>query len=76
MAWQTIAGETVLLDVDGRQLMGLNEVGALIWSLCDGEHSAAEIAAAVARDFAVDEATARADVDAFLSELTRLGALA
>ena len=34
MAWQTIDGEMVLLDIDGNQLMGVNPVAARIWDLC------------------------------------------
>lgn len=75
MAWQTIDGETVLLDVDGKELLGLNEVGARVWALCDGEHALSAIVEAIAAEFEVDRATAEADVRAFVSELLAQGAL-
>jgi hypothetical protein len=68
-AWQTIDGETVLLDIDHKQLRGLNEVGARVWLLCDGARTSADIVRVITEEFSVDEATARADVTAFLDEL-------
>jgi hypothetical protein len=68
-AWQTIDGETVLLDIDHRQLLGLNEVGARVWLLCDGVRTAGEIVQTITEEFSVDAETARAEVTAFLDEL-------
>src|SRR5262245_54841275 len=51
MAWQTIHGETVLLQIDGKKLMGLNEVGACVWDLADGTRSIEEIIHIVAAKF-------------------------
>jgi Coenzyme PQQ synthesis protein D (PqqD) len=75
MAWQTIDGETVLLNLDGRELMGLNGVGARAWELLDGERSLAQIAAAVAEEFEVEPAQAEADVLVFAGELLAAGAV-
>ncbi|HUS63498.1 MAG TPA: PqqD family protein [Kofleriaceae bacterium] len=75
MAWQTIDGETVLLDIDGRELMGINDSAARIWALCDGTHTVDEIARAVAAEFAVDPAVAAADTRAFIDTLAKRGAL-
>jgi coenzyme PQQ synthesis protein D (PqqD) len=76
MAWQTIDGETVLLNIDGKELMGLNEVGAHVWDLVDGSRSFGQIVDAVASRFEVSSETATADVHAFVSELVASGALA
>lgn len=75
MAWQTIAGETVLLDVDGRQLYGVSEVAARVWQLCDGVRTVADIAALVAEEYDTDARTALSDVRAFVGELVAAGAL-
>ena len=75
MAWQTIQGETVLLHVDGKELMGLNEVAACIWSLADGTRSVEQITRTVHEKFQVPAETAAGDVQAFLGELNALGAL-
>ena len=64
-------------DLFGRRLllrvhvtMETNEVGLRIWALCDGKRSVDEIAAAIAEEYGIDQATARGDVDEFLAELT------
>jgi hypothetical protein len=75
MAWQRIDGEDVLLDIDGEELLGLNEVGARIWALCDGGHSVDDIAAELSREFDIDGATALADTRAFLDELLAMKAV-
>jgi pyrroloquinoline quinone biosynthesis protein D len=75
MAWQTIDGETVLLDVDGRELMGVNETAARVWALCDGNHTIAQIADAIASEFGAGPDEALADVRGFVAELLSRGAL-
>jgi len=75
MAWQTIDGETVLLNIDGKELLGLNLVGARVWSLCDGAHSTERIVDVVAGEFGAERDAVATDVRAFLDELDRLGAL-
>ena len=75
MAWQTVDGEMVLLHIDGRELLGLNDVGARVWELADGEHTISQIAAAVCAEFLVDPDVALDDVRRFVAELLALGAL-
>jgi hypothetical protein len=76
MAWQTIQGETVLLHIDGKKLMGLNEVGACVWDLADGTRSIEEIIHTVAAKFQTpSEEAVATDVQAFVGELIGLGAL-
>lgn len=47
----------------------LNETGAFIWDLIDGEKSTLEIAAALAAEYDIPEELAIADVDTYLSAL-------
>jgi len=75
MAWQTIDDEMVLLSLPGKELMGLNEVGARVWSLIDGTRSLARIAEVVAAEFDVTTEEAHRDVIDFVTELNELGAL-
>jgi hypothetical protein len=75
IAWQTIDEETVLLDVDGRRLIGLNETGARIWALMDGTRSVDAISRVLADEFETSVETATEDVRAFLEELVQLGAV-
>ena len=75
MAWRSIAGEMVLLNVEGKELFGLNRVGARVWELLDGNRTLEEIAEAIAKDFGVPRGRAEGDVRAFLAELLEAGAL-
>jgi hypothetical protein len=75
MAWQTIDGELVLLNIDGRELLGVNEVGARIWELADGQHDLAAIAAVISGEFEVTAEEAASEVERFVAELERAGAL-
>lgn len=75
-----IAGERFLVPVgksvyDSNGLFLLTEVGAFIWDLLPEAQDAEEIVSAVLNAYDVDEATAKADVAAFLAKLTELDIL-
>jgi hypothetical protein len=72
-AWQTLDGEAVLLDLEGRRVMGLNPVGSFVWELLDGQRTVEDLAAAVAARFGADPARAGQDVRAFLATLRERG---
>ena len=63
----------VLLDIAGHQVFTLNEVGMYLVNLIrnDDVDAAEPLTQRVVAEFQVDEATARTDVDEFLSELAR-----
>jgi hypothetical protein len=73
VAWQTAGEEAVIIDLDGRRVMGLNATGTLLWTHLDGSRSVDELAALVAREFAIPAEAARLDVDAFLQGMVRRG---
>jgi hypothetical protein len=75
LAWQMIAGEAILLDIESGWAVGLNEVGSFVWSQI-GEKTEEEIAEAVAAVYEVDGAEARRDIAAFTSLLRARGLLA
>jgi pyrroloquinoline quinone biosynthesis protein D len=64
-----------LLLVRGREAFELDDVAALIWSKCDGRTKEDEIVATVAEEYAVDERTAREDLQGFVAELRTKGLL-
>jgi len=72
-AWQTIDGETVVLDMRSRELLGLNGVGGRVWNLLDGVRSIAAVSAAIAADFAQPAERVEADVRQFLGALLASG---
>lgn len=72
-----IAGQRFLVPVgktvyDSNGLFILTEVGGFIWDLLPEAQDAQDIVSAVLNAYDVDEATARADVTAFLAKLTEL----
>jgi coenzyme PQQ synthesis protein D (PqqD) len=74
LAWQMIDGEAVILDVASARTLGLNPAGALIWTLLP-DHDELEIAAALARRFAVDVEAALGDLREFVGDLRARGLL-
>lgn len=59
----------MILDLDGRRVMGLNPVGSYVWGLLDGKRTVADLARAVSERFQVPVERALADVAGFLSVL-------
>jgi hypothetical protein len=68
-----LADETgVILDVDSLQVFSLNETAMfLVEELQAGATSRERLVERLLQDFAVDEATAAADVDHFVAELVK-----
>lgn len=74
-AWQSVDGETVLLDVENRRLLGLNAVGSFLFGLIDGSRCVRTLADLVAARFAVAAERALRDVQGFVATLTVRGLL-
>ena len=55
--------------LDFKGIIRLNDTGAFLWEQLQKECAAEELAAALAAEYAVDEATARADADEFIQSL-------
>ncbi len=71
-----LAGESMLFDAATGQFFVLNRTMAFLWERCDGKTGLEDTAAALATAYAgVTDATARADVEAAVEELLRLGLL-
>jgi hypothetical protein len=72
LTWQEIDGELVILDLTRSSYLTTNGTGAFLAKLLVTEHSADELATALAAEYGIAEADAREDVDAFVAELSRL----
>lgn len=72
LAWQVVAGEAVLIDLQKGRALGLNEAGSFLWPRIEGR-SEADLAHDLAEAFAVDRARALEDVAAFLGVLREQG---
>lgn len=69
---QTLDGEVVVLDADGKMVRALNGTGARVWQLLDGRRTVKDICAAIAEEFDARPEVIRADVIAFLEDLGRM----
>jgi hypothetical protein len=74
LAWQLIDGESVVIDLPRRRVLGLNPTGSFIWARIN-QASEEEIAVELAREFDVEEEQARSDVRAFITRLSDRGFL-
>lgn len=75
-----IAGDTVLVPVgrtvlETNGLFVLNELGSYLWDLLPAAADESALVTAVLKEYQVDEATARADIRAFLASLRELDIL-
>ena len=68
-SWQRVDGETVVLQAEVGELLGLNGVGGRAWELLDGTRGLDEIAATISAEYGVAPERAAADVRAFVDEL-------
>lgn len=66
---QRAEDQTVLLDVDSGTYFALNDVGARIWELCDGERDVDEIVVAICAEYDAPPETIRADIVGLLHDL-------
>ena len=66
---QEAHGQTVLLRMEDGAYFTLEEVGAEVWKLCDGERDFDQVVAAVTEIFDAPEHVIRADVKAFVDEM-------
>jgi hypothetical protein len=77
---QNVGGENVLVPIgaqvmDLNGLITLNATAACVWELLAQERSLDDLVAAVLERFEVTPEAARADVQTFVDEITRLGLL-
>lgn len=68
---QEAHGQTVLLRLADGGYYALDEVGAMIWNLCDGGRAIGEIVAQLCQEFDAPEGVVRADVLEFIDDLRR-----
>lgn len=69
-------GEAVLVHPAQGRVRVLNQVGARIWELADGERSIQEIARLLAQEYEVELPQAELDAVAFCTDLAGRGLLA
>lgn len=61
-------GRMTVKDTESNWFFPLNSVATLVWDMMDGANTVEEIVAVICHEFAVDEATARADIADFIDQ--------
>lgn len=80
IVYREIAGESILVPIrpsvdDLDSIYTLNETGAYIWSLLDGERTLEDISKAVVQEFETDEGQAKQDLFELIDDLETIGAV-
>lgn len=78
---KSIAGATVVVPVGTntvsfKAVITLNETGAFLWKQLENDVTEADLLKAMLSEYAVDEATAKADVAEFIENLKKANLLA
>ena len=73
--FRTVLDEGVVVKQATAEVMVLNEVGARVLELVDGERSTAQIGAALAEEFDAPAAELRRDLERYLDELVAAGVI-
>jgi hypothetical protein len=73
-----VAGEVFLVPIRGhladlQELFVLNETGLWVWQRLEGGRAVDDLATEMAAEFAVDEASAQADIRGFAAGLVEAG---
>jgi hypothetical protein len=75
VAWTDVDGEIVALDESTAEYLGANEAGGLLWRALAKGATRDALATALANEYGLPAARARADTDAFLAVLRERGLL-
>ena len=76
LEWREIDSDIVVLDGRDATYLTLNGSGALLWRMLAASATRDELVDALLEAYDVEESTAEADTDAFLSSLSEQGLLA
>lgn len=69
LPWQSIDGETIIIDPVKRSSFELQEVGSFIWGQVDGEKSFGQICESVCSEYDVDAGDAQKDLEELFESL-------
>lgn len=80
VVYRVIAGEAILIPISrdtqaAGKMLTLNESGAFIWGLLDGQRNLEEIAAMVRDEYSIPEETAREDLLELVADLIKARAI-
>ena len=67
VSWREVGGETILLDLEHSDYLGVNASGTLLWRLLSEGTTRSALVDALTAGFDIDADTASSDVDAFVA---------
>jgi len=75
--WLTskVGQELIMMSVQNGVYIGLNEVGARVWEMIASPKDISELCGALAEEFDVTAQDCRGEVESFVAELERRGAV-
>jgi hypothetical protein len=73
--WQEVGDEIVLLDVEGGEYHGLNDVGSMIWRALEEHPDVSSAYEHLCGTYEVDPDVLRKDLDEFIKRLVGMGLL-
>ena len=71
-----VGNELVMMSAEKGNYIGLSEVGARVWEIIETPSEVGAVCARLQAEYEVAPETCRAEVDAFLEELEKHGAIA
>jgi hypothetical protein len=71
-----VGDELVMMSAEKGNYIGLSDVGARIWELLEAPQDVAALHAQLLKEYDVTPEVCRAEVDTFLKELAKHGAIA
>ena len=78
VAWNTLAGQVLILELENSEYFRLNQAGSALWEYvasAPGPVSSGQLATVLIDAFGITEEQATADVDAFLNRMGSFGLL-
>ncbi len=66
-------GDLVMMSIESGNYFGVSGIGPFIWERIENPRSLGDLVAEVCGEFAVDAATARADLERFFARLAEHG---
>ncbi len=75
LADQALGGKSVILNYEGKRILGLNESGSALWTLLDGTRSLQAVAETLAAESDAPAEEILEDVLAFAQDLAERGLL-
>jgi hypothetical protein len=71
-----VGGELVMMSAEKGNYIGLSEIGARIWEIVETPSDFDAVCARLQEEYEVEPATCRSEVETFLNELVKHGAIA